>query len=189
MDPITRHDRILDHFRAVVAAVPDDKWDTLTNCEPWTASTIVNHAMASQLLWAQAITGEELVDMAEIMNPQPCSGAPLDRVDEVAPVARAAWATDGILDRQIAGAFGELPGSATIVFPSIDALCHSWDLATSVGVDAELSPELLAAGEELAAVAINETTRSFGLFAEEPSLGPDASPTDRLMAKTGRQRR
>ncbi len=53
------------------------------------------------------------------------------------------WGTDGVLDSSHVTPLGELPGSVVINFATIDALCHAWDLAASVG-----HPIEFAAGDD-----------------------------------------
>ena len=188
MDPIENLSRCLAHMRATVAAVPADEWDTVTNCAPWTADVLVGHMVASQLLWLGSIDGERRVDIGQVMKPEAIDGDRLARIDDVIAEALAVWSGDAVLERDLTGAFGTLPGRDTIVFPSIDALAHTWDLASSTGLDPDLPDEMLPVATDLIARAVNDTTRSFGLFAEPPALPDDASETDRLMALAGRQR-
>ncbi len=188
MDPIDTLARCLAHTRATVAAVPDGEWTTVTNCEPWTADVLLGHIVASQLLWLGAIDGNERVSVSQVMKPEALGGDRLARLDEVIDEALTVWRTDGVLDRDITGAFGTLPGYDTIVFPSIDALAHTWDLASSTGLDPDLPDEMLPIAKDLVARAVNDTTRQFGLFAEPPALDAHATETDRLMALAGRRR-
>lgn len=188
MNPVALHSAALDHLRSVAAQVPADRWTSPTNCEPWDASTLLNHAISSQLLWVGAVTGTERIPLTAVVQPTPVDGDPLEALDAAAAEARAAWGTDGVLDRSIVGAFGELPGRDTIVFCTIDPIAHAWDLAVSLGLDADLPDDLLAETERLVDAAVNDTTRQFGLFSDPPELPDDASPTDRIMARTGRSR-
>lgn len=188
MDAIETLGRCLDHLRATATQVPDDRWDVVTNCPPWTADTLLGHIVASQRLWLSAIDGQERATVADVMNPVPLEGDRLAEVDDTITEALAVWSAPGVLDRDIAGAFGTLPGADTIVFPSIDALAHTWDLAVSTGLDPELPDDLLPVAEQLVARAVNDTTRSFNLFADPPELGDDATATDRVMAQAGRRR-
>lgn len=188
MDPVETLEQCLRHMRATVAAVPDDEWDTVTNCAPWTADVLAGHMVASQLLWLGTIDGNQRVDVGQVMKPEALGGDRLARIDEVIDEAIRVWSTDGVLERDLTGAFGTLPGRDTIVFPSIDALAHTWDLASSTGLDPDLPDDMLPVATDLIDRAVNDTTRSFGLFADEPTLADDVSDTDRLMARAGRQR-
>ena len=53
--------------------------------------------------------------------------------------------TPGVLAAVHATPFGELPGSVVINFPTIDALCHAWDLSASLGRPLEFPAEWIPA--------------------------------------------
>ena len=98
------------------------------------------------------------------------------------------WATPGVLIALHATPFGELPGSVVIDFATIDALCHAWDLAASLGRPLELPPESIPAVTAVVEATCTDAVRALGLIKDEPPIAPDASDTDRLMAKAGRAR-
>lgn len=188
MEPVAGLTLALDHVRDVVSKVPADAWQRPTNCAPWTASMMLSHLLGSQKLWIQTLTGEQLVGIGDVMSPQPLTGDALDETDAVIALATSTWSRPDVLTTEHATPFGPLTGAEAIVYPIIDALAHSWDLAVCAGLDPELDGELVAVGEAAAAVGVNDTTRGFGLFGEAIDPPATASPTTKLMAKTGRAR-
>jgi hypothetical protein len=60
--------------------------------------------------------------------------------------------------------FGELPGSVVINFPTIDALCHAWDLSTSLGRRLEFPPEWIPAITGVVAATCTDAAREHDLI-------------------------
>ena len=108
--------------------------------------------------------------------------------NEVTERSLAMWATPGVLTAVHATPFGELPGSVVINFPTIDALCHSWDLAASLGRPLEFPPEWIPAVTAVVEATCTDDVRALGLIKDVAQISPDASDTDRLMAQSGRSR-
>jgi hypothetical protein len=79
--------------------------------------------------------------------------------------------------------FGDLPGSVVNNFPTIDALCHAWDLAASLGRPLEFPPESIPAVTAVVEATCTDAVRALGLIKDRAPIVPDASDTDRLMAR------
>ena len=122
------------------------------------------------------------------MSPGPLRGDASAETEAVIALATSTWSRPDVLATEYATPFGALTGAQSIVYPIIDALAHSWDLAVCAGLDPELAGELVAVGEAAVAVGVNDTTRGFGLFGAAVETPASASPTSKLMAKTGRAR-
>ena len=98
----------------------------------------------------------------------------------------AMWSTDGVLDSIHVTPLGELPGSVVINFAIIDALCHAWDLAASVGHPIEFPPEMIPTISVVVAATCTDAAREHGLIKPVPPTPADATDTERLMATAGR---
>ena len=106
--------------------------------------------------------------------------------EEVAQRSLTMWATPGVLTALHATPFGELPGSVVINFATIDALCHAWDLSASLGRPLEFPPESIPAVTAVVDATCTDAVRALGLIKDVALVPPDASDTDRLMARAGR---
>src|SRR5581483_5373901 len=84
--------------------------------------------------------------------------------------------------------FGELPGSVVVNFPTVDALCHAWDLSASLGRPLEFPPEWISTVAAVVEATCNDAAREHGLIKGVAPIESDASDTDRLMARAGRSR-
>jgi uncharacterized protein (TIGR03086 family) len=176
----------INELHRVVAALKDSELDTITNCEPWTVRRLASHALNNQLLWAGLVTGEETVTFEDTMGAVAYDGDLADYADQVAKRSLEMWATPGVLTAVHTTPFGELPGSVVITFPTVDALCHAWDLSASLGRPLEFPPERIPAVTAIVEATCTDAVRALGLIKDVAPVSPDARDTDRLMAQAGR---
>ena len=186
MDQMTTLEFAIGELHREVAALDDSELDIVTNCEPWTVRRLASHALNNQLLWAGLVTGEETVTFEDTMGAVAYDGDLATYADEVAERSLAMWATPGVLTAVHATPFGELPGSVVVNFPTIDALCHAWDLSASLGRPLEFPPESISAVTAVVEATCTDAVRALGLIKDVAPISPDASETDRLMAQAGR---
>ena len=142
MDQMAFLEFAIGELHREVAALDDSELDIVTNCEPWTVRRLASHALNNQLLWAGLVTGQETVTFEDTMGAVAYDGNLATYADEVAERSLAMWAIPGVLTAVHATPFGELPGSVVINFPTIDALCHAWDLSASLGRPLEFPPRV-----------------------------------------------
>jgi uncharacterized protein (TIGR03086 family) len=122
--------------------------------------------------------------------------AEADPVTEyVAAAARvlAAFAADGVLDRDFAlpeiDPAATFPAALAISFHFIDYVVHGWDVARTLGLDYQLDPDLLGVALAVAgAVPDDDRTRRRpgAAFAPPVSAPGRASPIDQVVAQLGR---
>jgi len=179
----------VNELREQVVALHDPQMEVVSNCEPWTVRRLASHALNNQLLWGGVVTGEEPVSVEETMGAVPYEGDLARFADEVTERSLAMWRTDGVLEASHVTPFGELPGSVVINFATVDALCHAWDLAASVGHPIEFPPDMMPAIAEVVAATCTDAVRETGLIQAVAPTPPDATDTERLMATAGRSLR
>ncbi len=173
-------------LREQVVALQEAQMDIVSNCEPWTVRRLASHALNNQLLWAGIVTGEETVSPAETMGAVPYDGDLAQYANEVTERSVAMWGTDGVLASSHVTPLGELPGSVVINFATIDALCHAWDLAASVGHPIEFPPGMIPTISGVVAATCTDTAREHGLIKPVVPTPADATDTERLMVLAGR---
>jgi uncharacterized protein (TIGR03086 family) len=173
---IERHRRACDGFATVTDAIPADGWGAPTPCTEWDARAVVEH----------------VIGFHEFLLLRPIGvRANRPRDDEAArwratsDALFAALAPDGSLDRTT-----ELPGGGTssprrmLATLTTDVLIHTWDLARSAAIDAELDPELCAAA--LHAAELHPPDPSAGMIAPAVEVPADAGEQARLLGAYGR---
>ncbi len=179
----------LGELHREVVVLNASELDTLTNGAPWTVRRLASHALNNQLLWAGLVTGQVTVSPEETMGAVTYDGDLAVYADEAVQRCMAMWATPGVLTALHATPFGELPGSVVINFPTIDALCHTWDLAASLGRPLEFPPESIPAVTAVVDATCTDSVRALGLIKGVAPTAADANDTERLMAQAGRSRR
>jgi uncharacterized protein (TIGR03086 family) len=188
MDQLATLEFAIGELRREVTALDDSELDGLTNCEPWTVRRLASHALNNQLLWAGLVAGQKTVSVEDTMGAVAYDGDLAGYADEVTARSRAMWATPDVLTASHNTPFGELPGSVVVNFAIVDALCHAWDLAVSVGRPLEFSTEWLPEVGAVVDATCTDAVRELGLIKEVAAIAADANETDRLMAKAGRSR-
>ena len=169
-----------------MAALDDGDMAKTSNCEPWTIRQLASHALNNQLLWGGLVTGEEVVSAADTMGGVPYQGDLAQYASESVDRSSAMWRTAGVLEASHVTPFGELPGSIVINFPTIDALCHAWDLAASQGQSIEYAQELMPEISGVFAATCTDAARGAGLIKDVAPTPADATDTERLIASSGR---
>jgi uncharacterized protein (TIGR03086 family) len=185
-DQLATLDFALRALQDQVGGLQDEQMEIVSNCEPWTVRRLASHALNNQLFWGGVVTREESVSFEETMGAVSHEGDLKQFAGEVTVRALAMWETDGVLDTCHITPLGELPGSAVINFATIDALCHAWDLAVSVGEPIEFPPEMIPTISLVVTATCTDAAREHGLIKAVPPTAADATDTERLMAAAGR---
>ena len=120
------------------------------------------------------------------MGAAPYDGNLAQFAGEVTERTLVMWDTDGVLDVIHVTPLGEVPGSVVINFAIIDALCHAWDLAVSVGHPIEFDAEMIPTISAVVAATCTDAAREHDLIKPVAPTPDDATDTERLMAMAGR---
>jgi uncharacterized protein (TIGR03086 family) len=185
-DQLATLDFALHSLQDQIVVLQDEQMEIVSNCEPWTVRRLASHALHNQLFWGGIVTGEETVSFEATMGAEPYDGDLAQFAGEVAGRALDMWSTDGVFDSIHVTPLGELPGSVVINFAIIDAVCHAWDLAASVGDPIEFPPEMIPAISLVVAATCTDTARDHDLIKPAPPTPTDATDTEQLMALAGR---
>lgn len=181
---LERHRRALAGFDSVIDAASGDPecWTRPSPCDGWTAADVVQHVTGIHTVLAQRL--DERVSRPE------------DEVDDIVAAwhgardaALRALTSSGALDREIDVPNGGLMTAGRFVnVVTTDVLVHTWDLATAVGSDVELDPELVKRAHE-AAIPADAAIRSSGMFGPRVDIADDADPQSKMLAFFGRDPR
>lgn len=171
-------------FGRVLMQVDDEHLELETPCEGWNVEALISHVVLGDASVPLLFTGEPLpstmtIDTA-ILGPNPVAtwrGTALAAIES--------WRADGAMDTIVQHPVGERPGSVFARFRLVDLLGHTWDLAHTIGVEAELPEPLAEAALEFLFPMLDELRESkvFGAPVTPPE---ESSAAVRFLALIGR---
>jgi uncharacterized protein (TIGR03086 family) len=172
-------------FAARVAAVGADQWGAPTPCADWDVRALVNHVVSEQRWSVPLFAGATIAEVGDKYDGDVLGDDPVLSSTEAAEDATAAVSEGGAMDRTVHLSFGDTPAVEYVHQLLADHLVHGWDLAAAIGADTTIDPGGLA---ECAAWfdEREELYRGGGAIGPAVTVGPDASDTDKLVARFGR---
>lgn len=188
MDEMQALDSTAEDFIALVAQVNSTQWQDPTPCEQWNVRSLVGHAVACMLAYAELLHGAPASRLIELGKHQETIGEDdvLTAVSDAAAQARAAFAETGALDRLVHHPMGDMPGSQLLRMRILENVAHGWDLATALhvraGIDGGIAEDLYQGLVPMAAVL-----PATGYFSPPSrALERGAEPMERLLTLVGR---
>lgn len=164
---------------AVLDAVPGEAWTNPSPCEGWAARDVVRHIVETQ---RDFLTRHD-VDLGEAAD---VDADPAAAWRDHAKRVGEALSDDTVPATAFDGHFGPTTVGATLEqFYVWDMVVHRWDVATSIGMDADLTDaelDRIQAGAD----SFGEALYMDGVC--QPAVAPpaDADRTARLLARLGR---
>jgi uncharacterized protein (TIGR03086 family) len=177
VDPVGLFERAAAGAAVMVATVPADRWNARTPCAEWNVRQLVDHMAGGPRYLLDALGASDR-DVPEGPN------------GYEAAVARcvAGLREPGALERRCTSPAGfEWSVAEAAVGTMMDQVIHTWDLATALGRDARLDPELVDACVEMFLPHMPEVGRQAGLVGPEVVVGEAASAQERLLGAMGRR--
>lgn len=175
---------------ALVSRVTAEDLGKPTPCSAWTLAELLAHMTVQHRGFAAAAAGNGADP--DVWQPAPPAGDPVAAYAEAAGQVLAAFAADGVLDGEFAlpeiAATMTFPGRQAIGFHLVDYVVHSWDVARSLGLAADIDPDVLAIALKVAeAVPAGPARVQPGAaFGPEVAAPGQAAPLDRIVALLGR---
>ena len=172
-------------FGRVLLQVDDEHLELDTPCDGWNVEALISHVVLGDASVPLLFTGEPLPSTmaidTSILGPNPVAtwrGTALAAIES--------WRTDGAMDAIVQHPVGERPGHIFARFRLVDLLGHTWDLAHTIGVDAEISEPLAEAALDFLFPMLDELRESM-VFGAPVTPPPDSSAAVRFLALIGRQ--
>ncbi len=172
-------------FGEIVREVADDEWELPTPCAEWDVRTVVAHVVVGDSQIPPLFAGETVEALQEY-SPSVLGTSPIAAWRGTALAAIRSFAVPGALEKRYAHPVGNVRGRTVIGFRISDSLVHAWDIATAVGEDVLLDPELCEYCLDFW-FPMAATLPSSGYYAAARMPADDADPAARLLALLGRQ--
>src|SRR5262245_12513367 len=124
-----RYRKLSQAFADTVADVPDDRWESQSPCEEWTARDVVRHVSQTPGMFFGMI-GACSPDRRPAEDARAATFAPRREVMQRALYASATATTE------FDGFFGRTTFEEAVDrFANFDLVVHRWDLARATGLD------------------------------------------------------
>jgi uncharacterized protein (TIGR03086 family) len=176
----------LDRFGGVLEHLTPENEDAPSPCEGWTARGVVGHLLTVLDSATVTLRGESF-DWGAAPDPATVGADdPKGVFGERAEAARRAL-SEAPLDAKVETPMGQMTIGQRLSFPAMDLHLHAWDLGRALGVDVELPDEVAAFVHAVLDPLPESMTRSAGVFGPAVEPPADATPTEVLMAWTGRK--
>lgn len=176
----------LRFFTDVVNGVPDDRWQSTSPCEGWTALDVLGHVGEATTVGAQILRGDE---MNLVRHDPPSSiveGDPSTWWAGTATDAAEALLNATDLDREIDSPAGRRTVRDGLSFPAVDLFIHGWDIAAATGQSVRFPAEAVTFIRGVFANVPEEATRRPGVFAAAVDATAGSDDTDQVLAFAGR---
>jgi uncharacterized protein (TIGR03086 family) len=175
----------LDHFTSCVHALGPDDWDRPTPCAGWTARDVVGHVGGATRFGTQLLTGQPVTMPPTEQPGSTVDGDPVAWWDALVGPSRAAL--DGVdLAKVVDSPMGPRSIADGLRFPAIDLFIHGWDLVRSTGHSVEIPTQVIEFAETAFAEFPEAAMRNARVFAPAYAADATATPSDALLAWTGR---
>jgi len=156
-----------------------------TPCKDWDLRALLNHAYSRFELSTRAARSIATEDFS-VVETDHVGSDPAGAFDRMTTELLAAWDACDDFETPRVTPMGPIPPEGILVFGAQDVFVHAWDVAKTIGVEPELSDEMIAVFTETHKQSVDEQTRAM-FFADQIDVDADASPLDKLVAFLGRQ--
>ncbi|MEV4143673.1 TIGR03086 family metal-binding protein [Amycolatopsis sp. NPDC049691] len=181
MDAMELYRRAQDGFDAVLAAVPDDRWDAPSACAEWSVRDVAGHVIWGQRQLRAWASGADYGETAGAPGaPHPAVLAAADPVGTWRAAAVRTLTGDELGRKVSLPGLGEVPVAGIVPLLTTDLVAHSWDIDR----DVRLPPDLVALAFGWARANVVRRPGFFG-----PELVPPAGADEqtRMLAFLGRR--
>ncbi|MFK7917459.1 MAG: TIGR03086 family metal-binding protein [Ilumatobacter sp.] len=184
-DPRGAMARSVQAAQAVLGEVTAAAAHQPTPCADWDVLQLCQHMIAVLDRAAAGPTDDDINALPVLAD------VPLDELGAAALTSAQRvhenWSDEAAMSKMIAVPWGEFPGAAVIGVYAGELLLHTWDLAVSLGIEANWPETDVAIHLQMAQLAIPEDGRNeFVPFGDVVACAETAPTIERLAAWQGR---
>lgn len=167
------------------AQVTADQLELTTPCDGWDLRTLLNHVYSRMTLSTRAARLEPTENFA-MVEIDYVGDDPSGAFERLTTDMLAAWAACDDFTSERVTPLGPIPAEAVLLFGAQDVFIHAWDVAKTLGVAPQLSPEMVDVFTQTHRQSVDEQTRAM-FFDPEVPVPADASALDKLVGFLGRR--
>lgn len=170
--------------------IEPEHWSRPTPCPDWDVRALVNHLLLGTRMTVDVLSGMPREDVIAKLDDDlmPEGVDPIAAFLDLADQMVAGFSGPGGLEGIVAHPAGDFPRSMFIGFRVTDASVHAWDLASAIGTDTSLDPDLVQFLWDDAQPKRDMLVAS-GMFGSGPSgsVGDDAPLQTQYLDLVGRR--
>ncbi len=175
----------LDFFTAAAERLDPDDWAKPSPCESWRGLDVLGHVGVATRFGTALLAGDAPEWAPHDPPGDAVDGDPLEWWSALVGPAKAA--VGGVdLSKVVDSPIGRRSIGEGLSFPALDLFIHGWDVAATAGHKVEIPEAAIEFGHMVIDPLPEDMKRSARVFAAEVNVGADASPTNRMIAWTGR---
>ncbi|MEU8919583.1 TIGR03086 family metal-binding protein [Kitasatospora sp. NPDC048545] len=177
----------LDQLEKLFATITPADLDRPTPCTEFTLRRLLNHVVGGMHRLAYMGEGGRFDDIVPAIEDPSDEGWPA-ALGRARARATAAWADDAKLGRPTLAPWGEVPGGAVVGGYLMEAVTHTWDIATSLDNGFALDDTLAQTALGIARFVLPPEARGEDVpFGEVQPVAEDADVHTLLAAWLGRR--
>ena len=171
---------------ALVDALVGDDLASPSPCAGWDVRSMLSHTVQTMELFSATLDGGPGPTEADVFSGDDVLGGdPKATARRIVERSHAAWGGVSDWNTPVTIVLGTVPAAQAIAVLTYSTLVHSWDLAVAIGEKVDFT-EAEAQLAEAVGGQLVPTMRPKGRFGPEVQAAPDATPTQRVVAFSGR---
>ena len=179
LGPVELYERASAGALAVARELDDRQLGLPTPCTEWTVQDLLDHLVGGTTYLLGAMSGQA---------PAQVSGSTVDDLEAGVAACRTALVDDDVLAGTCMSPAGfEWTVAEATAGTAMDALVHTWDLATAIGAPTDLDADAVDAVVRMFLPQMPEVGRQAGFVGPEVPVPDDAPAQDRLLGAMGRR--
>ncbi|MEO6882175.1 MAG: TIGR03086 family metal-binding protein [Mycobacteriaceae bacterium] len=170
----------------VIDAIAVDRWELPTPCSDWTVRDLVQHVVAGNQRFADALGGATATATAAVGS-SPAESDLVTAYRQSTAVLLEAFRRPGALEQMVTVPFGTVPAPVALHLRVIELLVHGWDIARATGQQGVFPAGLAEQELAFSRAALVDIPADRRPFAAAEPVAEDAPAIDRLVAQLGRK--
>jgi uncharacterized protein (TIGR03086 family) len=188
--PVDLLARALDATGDLVEGVAAEQWGLPTVCTGWSVRDLLSHVVGGNRVFTGLLRGEPFPtpeQMQQLRDTDQLGDDPVAAYHAVGGVLQDAFSQPGVMERQCASPFGEMPGIVLLHIRVTELLVHGWDIAEATGQPAALPEDLAELELQFTRSSLANLPPGGNRFGPPQPVADDAPAIDQLAALLGRE--
>jgi uncharacterized protein (TIGR03086 family) len=176
-------DSAYERTATLIASIDAAQLARPTPCAEWDVRATLDHLVGATWMFALVNEGRAVGEDVATVGAE----GPEAALAAAATANLASWRSPGAFDGARAFPFGTFPADAAVMMNLSEVTVHTWDIATALGADTTMDPEVAKMLDEFYGAISLDPYRAHGAFGAEITVDPSASHQQRLLAQLGRR--